>query len=87
MPESNNLALYNAVDKICWPLNGGRVADSDNTISDSPKTTRTKFLKSDRLPCFISKAKFSSFKNFFAMYIANTYIFSMYTEACNHDQS
>ena len=39
----------------------------ENTISNSPKVPRTKFLGSDGLFCFISICKFGSFKNPFAM--------------------
>ena len=39
----------------------------ENTISTSSKVTRTKFLGSNGLFCFISIHKFGSFKNSFAM--------------------
>ena len=39
----------------------------DNTISNSPKVSRVRFLRSDRLFSFISICKFGSFKNLFAM--------------------
>ena len=35
----------------------------ENTISNSPEVTRTKFRRSNGLFCFISICKFSSFKN------------------------
>ena len=38
----------------------------ENTISNSPKAMRVKFLWSDRLFCFSSICKFGSFKNPFA---------------------
>ena len=38
----------------------------ENTISNSPKVTRAKFLGSNGLFCFISICKFGSFKNPFA---------------------
>ena len=39
----------------------------ENTISNSPKVTRAKFLGSNWLFCFISICKFGRFKNSFAM--------------------
>ena len=38
----------------------------ENTINNSPKVSRAKFLGSNRLFCFISICKFGSFKNPFA---------------------
>ena len=38
-----------------------------NTISNSPKAAKPKFLVSGRLFCFISISKFGSFKNLFPM--------------------
>ena len=40
---------------------------AENTISNSPKVPRAKFLESNGLFCFISICKFGSFKNLFAM--------------------
>ena len=37
-------------------------------MSNSPKVTRTKFLGSDKLFCFINISKFGSFKNPFATF-------------------
>ena len=39
----------------------------ENTISNSPKDLKAKFLGSDGIFCFISICKFGSFKNHFAM--------------------
>ena len=38
----------------------------ENTINNSPKVPRAKFVESDELFCFISICKFGSFKNSFA---------------------
>ena len=51
------------VTEILYSL---RVVQDENTISNSPKVPRAKFLESDRLSCFISTCKFGSFKNPFA---------------------
>ena len=43
-----------------------RLTFVENTIGNSPKVPRAKFLGSDGLFCFISICKFGSFKNPFA---------------------
>ena len=43
-----------------------RFAFAENTISNSPKVLRAKFLGSDGLFCFVSICKFGSFKSLFA---------------------
>ena len=43
-----------------------RLTFVENTIGNSPKVPRAKFLGSDELFCFISICKFGSFKNPYA---------------------
>ena len=78
---ANNFAISDAEDNSFGPLNRGGIADLpllrtrrysrftfvENTISNSPKVPRAKFLGSDGLFCFSSIYKFGSFKNPFAM--------------------
>ena len=42
----------------------------ENTIGNSPKVTRGKFLGTNGLFCFLSKCKFRSFKNLFQPLLA-----------------
>ena len=62
---ANNFALSDAEDSTSDPLNRGGTADLfsfvENTISNSPKVPRAKFLGSDGLFCFRSIRKFGSF--------------------------
>ena len=64
----NNFALPGVEDNTSGLLNRGdlRFIFVENTISNSPKVMRAKFLGSNRLFCFISICKFGSFKNPFA---------------------
>ena len=66
MPESSrfldlflpsNFALSNAEHNTCRPLNRGSAADVENTIRNSPKILRVKFLENDGFFCFIKKCK------------------------------
>ena len=50
----------------CWIEEFSRFTFFENTISNSPKVLRAKFLEKDGLFCFISICKFHSFKNLFA---------------------
>ena len=65
---ANNFALSDAVDNTPGPLKRGGITFTfvENTISNSPKVTRAKFLGSDGLFCVSSLCKFGSFKNPFA---------------------
>ena len=67
---ANNFALSNAEDNTYSLLNRvgiySRFTFAENTISNSPKVLRAKFLGSDGLFCFSSICKFGSFKNPFA---------------------
>ena len=63
---ANNFALSDAEDNTSGPLYRGGIADVENTISNSPKILRAKFLGSDGLFCFSGICKFGSFKNPFA---------------------
>ena len=66
---ANNFPLSDSEDNTSRLLNRGGIADFpflENTISNSPKVSRTKFLGSDGIFCFISVCKFGSFKNPFA---------------------
>ena len=47
----------------CYTIRYSRFTFVENTISNLPKATRAKFLRGDRLSCFISICKFGSFKN------------------------
>ena len=67
---ANNFALSDAEDNTSGALNRGgnsRFIFAENTIGNSPKVPRTKFLGSDGLFCFLSICKFGSFKNPFSM--------------------
>ena len=66
---ANNFALSDAVDNTPGPLKRGGITLTfvENTISNSPKVSRAKFLGSDGLFCVSSTCKFGSFKNPFAM--------------------
>ena len=66
--SGNNFALSDAEDNTSRPLNRGgkQIYFFENTISNSPKVLRAKFLESDGLFSFISMCKFRSFKNLFA---------------------
>ena len=65
--SANNFALSYAEESTSGPLNGGSITDLpffENTISNSHKVPRTKFLGIDGLYCsVISICKFGSFKN------------------------
>ena len=66
---ANNFSLSDSEDNTSRLLNRGGIADFpflENTISNSPKVPRTKFLGSDGIFCFISVCKFGSFQNPFA---------------------
>ena len=64
----SNFALSDAEDNTSKLFNGGGVGDlPENNLSGSLKVFRAKLLGSDWLFCFISKCKFGSFKNPFAM--------------------
>ena len=54
--SANNLVLSDAEDNTSGPLNRGGMTDLPllNTLSNSPKVTRPKFLGSNGLICFIS---------------------------------
>ena len=68
--SANNFALSDAEDNTSRALNRGgnsRFTFAENTIGNSPKVPRTKFLGSDGLLCFLSICKFGSFKNPFSM--------------------
>ena len=68
---ANSFALSDAENNTSGPLNRGgiysRFTFVENTISNSPKVLRAKFLGSNGLFCFISICKFDSFKNPFTM--------------------
>ena len=69
MFATNNFALSDAEDNTFKPMNRGGIADLpffENTIGNSPKALRAKFLERDGLFCFISICKFGSFKSPFA---------------------
>ena len=53
----------------------------ENTISNSPKVPRAKFLGSDELFCFSNICKFGSFKNPFAMIISLSELYFRFTFA------
>ena len=63
---TNNFALSDAEDNTSGPLRYSRFTFVENTISNSPKVPRAKFMGSDGLFCFSSVCKFGSFKNPFA---------------------
>ena len=58
---ANNFALSDAEDNTY-----SRFTFAEDTISNSPKVPRAKFLGSDGIFCFTSVCKFGSFKNPFA---------------------
>ena len=69
MFATNNFAWSDAEDNTFKPMNRGGIADLpflENTIGNSPKVLRAKFLERDGLFCFISICKFGSFRNPFA---------------------
>ena len=68
--SANSFALSDAEDNTSGAFNRGgnsRFIFAENTIGNSPKVPRTKFLGSDGLFCFLSICKFGSFKNPFSM--------------------
>ena len=69
--SANNIALSDVEDNTSDLLNIGgiysRFTFVENTIGNSPKVSRAKFLGTDGLFCFTSICKFGSFKNPFAM--------------------
>ena len=68
---ANSFALLDAEDNTSGLLNRGGIPDLPwDTISNSPKVTRTKFLRSDGLFCFSSIYKFANFKNPFVTLLA-----------------
>ena len=60
--SANNFALSDAEDNSSGLLNRGGI---ENTIGNSPKVTRAKFLGSDGIFCFINICNFGSFKDTF----------------------
>ena len=58
-----------------------RFASVANTINKSPKVTKTIFLGSHRLFCFINISKFDSFKNPFAMITTLSELHSTHTRS------
>ena len=67
---ANNFALSDAEDNTrrqsIEERRYRRFIFVENTIGNSPKVSRAKFLESDGFFCFIGICKFSSFKNLFA---------------------
>ena len=66
MFSPNNFVLSDAEDSPSEPLRYSRFTFAEDTISNSPKVSRAKFLRSNGIFCFISIWKFGSFKNSFA---------------------
>lgn len=55
--------LSNAENNFLPQPQDSRCTFAENTISNMPKVKITKFLRGDRIPCFISISKFSRLKD------------------------